>query len=127
MPDPDADDHTMFGSVGSGVAHPLSPPPTWCHIPRGIPVMRRWALDAAVTGAPVRGLVLLVAEHVVRDRVVHGHVVHLRVREALAEPRLAAIDRDREALVVGDDHAVGVGVVDPHVVMIAGRARGAGG
>ena len=42
IPDPDADDHTMFGSVGSGVAHPLSPPPTWCHIPRGIPVMRRW-------------------------------------------------------------------------------------
>ena len=25
-----------FGSVGSGVAHPLSPPPTECHSPRGM-------------------------------------------------------------------------------------------
>src|SRR6267378_2004312 len=36
LPNPDADDHTMFESTGSGVAHPLSPPPTVSHIPRGM-------------------------------------------------------------------------------------------
>ncbi len=29
------------GIGGIGVAHPLSPPPTWCHIPRGIPRLPR--------------------------------------------------------------------------------------
>ena len=82
--------------------------------------------DAAVARPPVRGLVLLVAQHVVGDRVVHRHVVHLRVGESLAEPRLAAVDRDRQALVVGDDHAVGAGRVDPHVVMVAAGRLGPG-
>src|SRR5262245_59716259 len=40
MPDPDAVDHTSFEFTGSGVAQPLSPPPTECHIPRGIPPPR---------------------------------------------------------------------------------------
>ena len=40
LPDPDAVDQTMLGSVGSGVAQPLSPPPTECHIPRLIPALR---------------------------------------------------------------------------------------
>ena len=40
----------MFGSVGSGVAHPLSPPPTWCHMPRGIPVMRRCPMMRLLLG-----------------------------------------------------------------------------
>ena len=40
MPEPDAVDHTMLGSVGSGVAQPLSPPPTEFHIPREIPALR---------------------------------------------------------------------------------------
>ena len=81
-------------------------------------------LDAAVAGPAVGRLVLLVAEHVVRDGVVHRHVVHLSIREALTEPRLAAVDRDRQALVVRDDHAVGVGVVDPHVVVVAAGGLG---
>ena len=36
MPEPDAVDQMMFGSSGSGVAQPLSPPPTECHIARGM-------------------------------------------------------------------------------------------
>src|SRR5688572_3045071 len=36
-PDPDALDQTMFGSFGSGVAKPLSPPPTANQSPRAIP------------------------------------------------------------------------------------------
>ena len=40
MPDPEALDQMMFGSVGSGVAQPLSPPPTECHMPREIPALR---------------------------------------------------------------------------------------
>ncbi|NIW35504.1 MAG: hypothetical protein GWN32_02890 [Gemmatimonadetes bacterium] len=35
-PEPEALDQTMFGSVGSGVANPLSPPPTSCQSPRGM-------------------------------------------------------------------------------------------
>src|SRR5712691_6096929 len=36
LPDPEALDQTMFASTGSGVAQPLSPPPTVCHIDRGM-------------------------------------------------------------------------------------------
>src|SRR5215472_7627055 len=37
LPCPEALDQTMFGSLGSGVAQPLSPPPTELHMPRLIP------------------------------------------------------------------------------------------
>ncbi len=37
MPEPEAVDQTMFESVGSGVAQPLSPPHTARHIARGMP------------------------------------------------------------------------------------------
>src|SRR5437899_490778 len=37
LPAPDAVDQTMLLSKGSGVANPLSPPPTVCHIERGMP------------------------------------------------------------------------------------------
>src|SRR5215510_13248411 len=37
LPEPDAVDHTILGSTGSGVAKPLSPPPIECHMPRGMP------------------------------------------------------------------------------------------
>src|SRR5262245_15806454 len=37
LPEPEALDQTTLLSVGSGVAHPLSPPPTPCHTLRGIP------------------------------------------------------------------------------------------
>src|SRR6185503_20890345 len=36
-PEPDALDQTMFGSFGSGVAKPLSPPPTANQSPRAMP------------------------------------------------------------------------------------------
>jgi len=36
LPEPEALDQTMFGSTGSGVAQPLSPPATGCHALRGI-------------------------------------------------------------------------------------------
>src|SRR6266850_311643 len=36
LPDPDALDQMMLLSTGSGVAQPLSPPPTDCHALRGI-------------------------------------------------------------------------------------------
>src|SRR5258707_1071454 len=36
LPEPEALDQTMLGSTGSGVAQPLSPPPTVCHIDRGM-------------------------------------------------------------------------------------------
>src|SRR5689334_17734341 len=36
LPDPDAVDQMTFGSTGSGVAQPLSPPCTECHSLRGI-------------------------------------------------------------------------------------------
>src|SRR5437868_989305 len=36
LPEPDAVDQTRFVSTGSGVAKPLSPPCTACHMLRGI-------------------------------------------------------------------------------------------
>ena len=39
-PEPEAVDQTSFELVGSGVALPLSPPDTECHIPREIPAPR---------------------------------------------------------------------------------------
>src|SRR5882672_1490273 len=36
LPDPEALDQMMLLSTGSGVAQPLSPPPTGCQAPRGI-------------------------------------------------------------------------------------------
>ena len=40
MPLPEAVLQMMFGSTGSGVAQPLSPPPTECHMPREMPALR---------------------------------------------------------------------------------------
>src|SRR5687767_8399559 len=40
IPEPDAVDQTSLELVGSGVAQPLSPPPTECHIPREMPAPR---------------------------------------------------------------------------------------
>ena len=67
--------------------------------------------------------VLPVPKDVVRNRVVDGDVVHLRHRQLGAEPRDAAVDRDRDALVVAHQPAVGVGGVDPEVVIVAAGAR----
>src|SRR5512138_1076803 len=50
MPEPEADDQTTLGSVGSGVAQPLSPPPTACHIARGMPPTPRPPMTRALLG-----------------------------------------------------------------------------
>ena len=105
LPEPDALDQIRLGSTGSGVAQPLSPPATVCHMLRGI-CRRRRAAEAAVARPAIRRAVLLVAEDVVRDLVVDGDVIHLRVGQPVAIPGPAAIVRDREALVVADDHPV---------------------
>ena len=71
--------------------------------------------------APRRGAVLPVAEDVVGNRVVHGHVVHLGDRKLDLEPGPAPVLRDGDPAVVGDRHPVRVGVVNPHVVVVPAR------
>src|SRR6185295_1743813 len=78
-------------------------------------------VEAAVARSAVRGSILLVRVDVVRNLVVDGDVIELRVLGALFQPRPAARLRDRHALVVRDNHAVAVGRIDPHVVVIAAR------
>ena len=75
--------------------------------------------QAAVARAAVRRPVLLVRVDVVRNLVVDRHVIQLRVWQPLLQPRPPARLRDRDPLVVADDHPVAVGRIDPHVVMIA--------
>src|SRR5688572_13719226 len=50
LPDPEAVDQMMFGSTGSGVAHPLSPPPTPCHSLRAIVLPERLLLGPRYDG-----------------------------------------------------------------------------
>ena len=64
------------------------------------------------------GTVLAIPVHPVGDPVVEVHVVHLGDRELGPIPGLAAVDRDRHAPVVADDHPLGILRVDPHVVVI---------
>src|SRR5260370_20744636 len=91
-----------------------------------------WAETAAPAGQAVAGsaigaAVLLVAIHEIRDLIVHRDVIHLGDRELDAVPGAAAIDRDADAAVVRDDHAIAVGRVDPHVVVVAAWNSGHGG
>ncbi len=52
IPEPEAVDQMMLGSVGSGVAQPLSPPPTACHCPRTMrPPPRRLLLGPRYVGS----------------------------------------------------------------------------
>jgi hypothetical protein len=48
-----------------------------------------------------------------------GNVVELRGRESLGSPRFAAIHRHIRAAIVALDHALGIGGVDPKVVIVA--------
>ena len=63
--------------------------------------------------------VLPVAVDVIGDSVVDRRVIHLRERQLGLDPRLAAIDRHRDAAVVAHHHAVAVRGIDPDVVVIA--------
>src|SRR5690349_16664002 len=76
-------------------------------------------VQPAVARTSVRRTVLFVAVHVVRNLIVDGHVIELRVGKALLEPRATARLRDRHALVVSHHHPVAVVGIDPHVVMVA--------
>ena len=66
---------------------------------------------------------LLASVHPVRKAVVGGDVKHLRRRLVVPRaPRLAAVDRDRRALIGGDQDDVAVRGVDPdRVVVVAAR------
>src|SRR5262245_46503373 len=119
LPKPVPVDQMMLLSTGSGIAQPLSPPATECHMPRGIGRLFADLGEAAVAGAARRWPVLAVAVDVVRDLVVGGDVVHLRDRELDVMPALAAVDRKAQAVVVRDDHAIAVSRIDPHVVVVA--------
>src|SRR5688572_20565505 len=50
LPEPDALDQIKLGSTGSGVAQPLSPPATVCHMLRGIVAPTRLLLGPRYDG-----------------------------------------------------------------------------
>ena len=105
----------MVGRIGRGearlaAAHRLPHPP-------GDPAQEE-AARSAVARPASGGTVLAVAHDVVRDRVVHRHVVHLGDRKLLAVPRLPSVAGDGDPAVAGDDLAVAVLRVDPHVVVV---------
>ena len=81
-------DQTMLESTGSGVAQPLSPPPTEYHMPRGMGRRPppRTACEPAVARSARRGSVLAVAVDEVGNAVVDRDVVHLRDREVDVVP-----------------------------------------
>ncbi len=70
-------------------------------------------------GPLYRGPVLAVPVDVVRNLIVHVDVVHLRDGQLDPAPALATVRRDRDPLVVADDHAARVHRVDPHVVVVS--------
>ena len=119
LPDLDAVDHTMLGSWDPGG-------------PAAFTATDRVPHSAADSGAPrpapgccwatIAGLVLLVAEHVVRDRVVDRDVVDLRIGESLPEPGPAPVLRDRKTLGRARRSCGRGCVIDPDVVVAAGAA-----
>jgi hypothetical protein len=55
LPKPEALDQTMFGSWGSGVAHPLSPPATLVHMPREMLGRSSWTPSLLLLGPRLDG------------------------------------------------------------------------
>src|ERR1700674_1820697 len=55
LPEPDPLDQTMFGSPGSGVVQPLSPPPTVVQRPRGMPGVPSGLPNLLLLGPRVEG------------------------------------------------------------------------
>ena len=66
-----------------------------------------------------RRFVLLTAVQAVRHGVVGGDVIHLRDGQGDARPLLAVIRRNHHARVIADHHAVSIGRVGPHIVIVA--------
>ncbi len=77
-----------------------------------------------VTGSAIRRPVLLVSVNVVRNLVVHCHVINLRDRQLNVVPSVAAIHRNAHACVVHHRHSVTVRRINPHLVIVPSRARG---
>src|SRR5689334_3904123 len=73
----------------------------------------------AVARTAIGAAILLVAVDEVRDLIINGDVIELCDRELDAIPGVSAIDGDTDAAVVGDDHAIAVRGIDPHVVIVA--------
>ena len=71
----------------------------------------------------VRWAVLLIAINIVGDLVIRGGVIHLGDGQVLLNPRLAAVERNGNAEIAGDDHALAVRV-NPDVVVILADALG---
>jgi hypothetical protein len=66
----------------------------------------------------VRGSVLPVAEHIVRNAVVGRDVIELRDGQGRPHPRLPTIRGDIHVPIVGDDETFRIQGVDPHVVVV---------
>ena len=81
--------------------------------------------EAAIARTACRRTVLSVAVDVVWNLIVGRHVIHLRHWQLDLMPAPAAVDREAQAVVVGDDEPVAVGRIDPHVVVVADRRQAA--
>ena len=105
LPEPVPLDQMILLSTGSGVANPLSPPPTGCQTLREIvPAARpprRHRLEA-VARAAIGAAILFVAIDEIGHLIVDGDVVNLGDGELHMSPRVAVIDRDAYSGVVGD-------------------------
>src|ERR1700733_13431111 len=132
LPEPVPLDQTRFGSVGSGVANPDSFPPTGCQTSRGRLPPRPTAAAgaapapaaaAALVGEPTRTrvgtAVLFIPVDAIGNLIVDGHVVDLRDGEIDVRPHATVVDAEADPAVVGHDHPIRIGGIDPHVVVVA--------
>ena len=102
-----------IGGVGNRKARLA---PSHVAVPTGFMRIDRHARAAHV---PV---VLHVAVKVVRNLIVHGHVVHLADGQGDTMEAAPVDRRDDHPTVVGDHEAIGIGRIDPDVVGIAAPA-----
>src|SRR5262245_20153119 len=79
--------------------------------------------ETVATASNAHGRVLLLgAVDAIRDRVVGYDTIELRRRLIhVRRPRGAAVDRNLGAAVVGNDHSLRLGRIDPQVMMVAVR------
>ena len=67
----------------------------------------------------IRWAILLVAVNVVRNSIVNGDVIHLRVGQLNSVPGPSAIYRKTYAAIIRDGHAICIARIDPDVVIVA--------
>src|SRR5262249_55162672 len=96
----------------------------------GAPGYRPWSSGASspsetsgarVAGPTIRRAVLLVTVPVVRDLIVDSHVVNLSDGKLDMFPGSAASNRYGHSAVICYSHPIGIGWVDPDVVIISAR------